>query len=242
MLNPLSNYLILVAGNNGGTGKSTLTRGIVDVLASNKIDYKAFDGDACNLTLSRFYPNISKLDFSKECGADQLILDMEKNAARILIVDVPTGSGAILKDRNKELDIFSEAANLGYELRIVSTISRSRSSLDSCECLMNLTDDPSLHIVFKNLFWGRKDEFTLFDKSAQKQKLLETGGLILEMKEIPANDFIIMDENTLTFSLAAESENYLHIVQRSRIKAWLKSLENTILTNAKEHEKEAVSA
>ena len=105
--------LIFIVADKGGTGKSTFTRAYVDILHARNIDYLAYDGDKRNSQLYRHYHNvgngISKLDFSIEGGADELIEAMDRCSAPVMVVDLPGGGVELLERLNSQMSFLAGA-------------------------------------------------------------------------------------------------------------------------------------
>jgi hypothetical protein len=228
----LQKKLVIVTGDKGGTGKSTLSRGLVDIANHRKIDYVAYDSDKRNSQLYRHYQStgsgISRLDFSTEDGADGLIVQMDIGTSPLLIVDLPAGGGELLEKYNSQLGLLSEAQEMGYEITIVSVMSRVKDSVNALRLLMDFTGDAAKHLAIKNLYWGTEDKFSLFDQSKVKQRLLDDGGLVINMPDMCDATYALIDEHNLTFRAALDDTEHIPRPHRSRIHQWIRLLESEI--------------
>jgi hypothetical protein len=233
---PLQKKLVIITGDKGGTGKSTLSRGLVDIASHRGVDYVAYDSDKRNSQLYRHYQSvgsgISRLDFSTEDGADALIIQMDKGTSPVIIVDLPAGGGELLEKFNSQLGLLSEAKEMGYEITVLSVLSRVKDSVNALRLLMDFTEDAAKHLAVKNLYWGTEDRFTLFDQSKVKQRLLDAGGLVINMPDMCDATYALIDEHNLTFRAAVNDTEHLPRPHRSRVHQWLRLLETEIdLTN-----------
>ena len=223
--------LIFIVADKGGTGKSTFTRAYVDILHARNIDYLAYDGDKRNSQLYRHYHNvgngISKLDFSIEGGADELIEAMDRCSAPVMVVDLPGGGVELLERLNSQMSFLADAADMGYAVTMVSVLSRIKDSVNALRLLMDLTGDSARHIAVKNLYWGDEQKFSLFDGSATKQRLLDAGGLVMNMPDLFDDTYSIIDEHSLSFRAAVDDPR-LTRPHRSRVNQWLRQLESQI--------------
>ena len=52
--------VIWVTGGKGGVGKSTFSRGLLDVLSNAGVNVAAFDGDPSNAQLFRYYQGVGE--------------------------------------------------------------------------------------------------------------------------------------------------------------------------------------
>jgi energy-coupling factor transporter ATP-binding protein EcfA2 len=226
-----SNSLIFVVADKGGTGKSTLTRAVVDILHHRQIDYLAYDGDKRNSQLFRHYHNVGsgvhKLDFSVEGGADGLIEAMDGRVAPVIVVDLPGGGVELLEQFDSKMSFLADAGDMGYAVTMVSVLSRIKDSVNALRLLMDLTGDSAQHIAVKNLYWGDEQKFSLFDSSATKQRLLNAGGLVMNMPDLFDDTYSIIDEHSLSFR-AAVDDTRLTRPHRSRVNQWLRQLESQI--------------
>jgi energy-coupling factor transporter ATP-binding protein EcfA2 len=224
--------LVIVTGDKGGTGKSTLSRGLVDIANHRGVSYVAYDSDKRNSQLYRHYQNtgggISRLDFSTEDGADNLIVQMDTGTSQLIIVDLPAGGGELLEKYNLQLGLLSEAQDMGYDITIVSVMSRVKDSVNALRLLMDFTGDAAKHLAIKNLYWGTEDKFSLFDQSKVKQRLLDDGGLVINLPDMCDATYALIDEHNLTFRAALDDTEHIPRPHRSRIHQWLRLLETEI--------------
>jgi hypothetical protein len=223
--------LIFTVADKGGTGKSTFTRALVDILHYRNLDYLAYDGDKRNSQLYRHYHKVGggvhKLNFSVEGGADELIEAMDRCDAPVMVVDLPGGGVELLERLNSQMNFLADANDMGYSVTMVSVLSRIKDSVNALRLLMDLTGDSAQHIAVKNLYWGDEQKFSLFDGSDTKQRLLDTGGLVMNMPDLFDDTYSIIDEHSLSFRAAIEDPR-LTRPHRSRLNQWLRQLESQI--------------
>ncbi len=147
--------LIFMVADKGGTGKSTFTRALVDILHYRNLDYLAYDGDKRNSQLYRHYHKVGagvhKLNFSVEGGADELIEAMDRCGAPVMVVDLPGGGVELLEQLNSQMNFLADANDMGYAVTMVSVLSRIKDSVNALRLLMDLTGDSAQHIAVKNL-------------------------------------------------------------------------------------------
>lgn len=224
--------IVLVTGNKGGTGKSTFTRGLRDVLQERGIECAAYDCDKDNAQLYRFYKGVGdgvdRIDIFAQGGADALVDDMEDSGAPVMLVDLPAGSGKALEDFDRELRFLETAQELGYSVTLVSVLSRIKDSVNALRLLMEVFEDRVQHVAVKNLFFGSGEKFTLFERSKVKARLLELGGVVIEMPDLFDDTYDLIDEGNLTFRAAAGEGSPLKRSHRSRVYQWLKEFEGEV--------------
>jgi hypothetical protein len=223
--------LIFTVADKGGTGKSTFTRALIDILHDRNIDYLAYDGDQRNSQLYRHYHGvgngINQLNFRIEGGADELIEAMDSRSAPVIVVDLPGGGVELLERLNSQMSFLTDATEMGYAVTMVSVMSRIKDSVNALRLLMDLTGDSAHHIAVKNLYWGDEQKFSFFDNSTTKQRLLDAGGLVMNMPDLFDDTYSIIDEHSLSFRAAIDDPR-LTRPHRSRVNHWLRQLESQI--------------
>jgi hypothetical protein len=227
---PKLKRVVWVTGGKGGVGKSTVSRGLYDLLRSRNISVSAFDGDRDNSQLHRYYKDIGsgvqRIAIEERGDADLLVNAMDKLKPDVVLVDVAAGGSKSLLDIESDQRILSDANELGYKFTIVSVMSRIKDSVNLLKATLDSTQAYDIdHIAFKNLYFGSADRFRLFDGSNTKTQLLASGGLVLDVPEMYDDTYEILDDKNLPFSLALDEKNGLARSHRNRIHQWLNLFE-----------------
>lgn len=229
--------LIWVKGSKGGTGKSTYARGFNDLLVTKKIKSAAFDGDRENSQLYRHYKDagsgVRRVDITKRDGGDEIITEMAAIKTPFILVDLPGGAGDILTVLEEEIGFLSAVAELGYQMTVVSVLSRTKDALNQLKQTLDITDGYGVnHVVVKNLFYGAASKFRSFDKSRTRQRLLDNGGVIIEMRELYEDAYDYVDDDDLTFFEATVAKDQSQFANARKVKQWRNHFEQQItLTN-----------
>jgi hypothetical protein len=222
--------LILVTGDKGGTGKSTFSRGLLDVLIHHGVKVAAYDGDRRNSQLFRHYRSleggVTQLDVMETGGADRLLDDMESGVAPVMLVDLPAGAGAALENFERETGFLEGATELGYKVTLVSVLSPVRDSVNALRVLMEEMGEMPRYVAVKNLHFGSDTQFELFDESKVKQELLRRDGLILSLPKLFGETYSLVDNKSLTFRQASTD---LVMSQRRRVYQWLDLLDKELV-------------
>jgi hypothetical protein len=84
--------VILVGGDKGGVGKTTVARTLIDYFGANQTPTRAFDTDSPRGTLKRFHPDVTEV-VDVTSAADQMkIFDTLGSAdAKVTVIDVRAG-------------------------------------------------------------------------------------------------------------------------------------------------------
>lgn len=223
---------IWVTGGKGGVGKSTFARGLMDTLIAAGASVAAFDGDPDNAQLFRYYRNVGGGVVRTELagsGVAPLLDAMEAQTADVILVDVAAGGSRTLMQLDKEVRLLFNAADLSYQVTIVSVLSRIKDSVNLLKATMDMTKGKTVQLVaVKNLYFGDAERFRLFDESKTKQRLVEAGGIVLEMPEMADDTYEVLDQQNLPFRLAQDAEGGLSLLERSRVFRWLEDFEQMV--------------
>jgi hypothetical protein len=220
--------MILVTGNKGGTGKSTFSRGLLDVYTHLGLSCRAYDSDTQNPQLFRHYDKsvgVSRIDIALRGGADVLLDDLEQSKAAVVLVDLPAGSGNSFEHYERDVQLISSASELGYRLTVVSVLSRVKDAVNALRLLMEFCGDRVDYIAVKNLHFGEADKFKRFDQSKAKAQFLTLGGVEIAMPDLFDDTYDLIDEKDLTFRHAVGEQSPLSRANRSRMHQWLKTME-----------------
>ena len=122
------------------------------------------------------------------------------------------------------------AQSLGYRVTVVSVLSRIKDSVNLLRMTLKRTAEFDVdHVAVKNLFFGKKERFLLFEGSKTKELLLDGGGVELFMPELFDDTYELLDQANLPFRVAVTAESGLLAAQRSRIFKWQKALKAEVM-------------
>lgn len=227
--------IIWVTGGKGGTGKSTFARGLLDILRKAGLDVVAFDGDPDNSQLFRFFKDsdaqISRIGIQKRNGADDIITEMEVVGTPLILVDVPAGGGSILSGLEDEAGFLSALSEVGYQLTVVTVLSRVKDSVNQLKLAMDITEGYDVaHVAVKNLYYGRAEQFRFLERSKTMQRLLDNGGVVMKMRDLYDDTYERLDEADLSFQQAMLPDSGVIPPDVRKINQWLKHFEAEVAT------------
>ena len=222
--------VIWVTGGKGGTGKSTLARGVLDILISAGVNVTALDGDQENPQLFRYYHNVGKgvirTELAERDGGDEILEAMAKDQPDVILVDVAAGGSQILMRLQDESLFLSDAEELGYAFTVVSVISPIMDSVNMLREAMATTDGYSVqHVAVKNLHLTTGNStFELFEASKTKLRFEQAGGTVIEMRSLLGSTYGAIDKQSLPFCVVANGESDLPRGDFNRTRQWLTCL------------------
>lgn len=223
---------IWVTGGKGGTGKSTFSRGLMDVLVDAGAKVAPFDGDPDNAQLYRYYKDVGDGVVRVELegsGVAPLLDEMERQTADVILVDVAAGGSRTLMQLDDDVRLLFNAKDRGYQVTVVSVLSRIKDSVNLLKATLDMTEGRDVQLVaVKNLYFGKADRFRLFDDSKTKARLLESGGVVLKLPELADDTYEVLDQQNLPFRIAQDEAGGLSLMERSRIFQWLRAFEQEV--------------
>ncbi|PSB26419.1 chromosome partitioning protein ParA [Chlorogloea sp. CCALA 695] len=228
--NHLQKRLVIVVGDKGGVGKTTFSRGLLQLYINNNIPCIAYDADSRNPQLQRYYRDYHKgivrfVDFFARGAADDLLIDLEKENFPIYLLDLPAQSGGFFESYVKELSFFKILeSEINCKVTMVSVISRVLDSVNLLEYLYNYCQDQVDYVVVKNLFHGAEEKFERYDDSNLRHQLKEKGLIETVMPDMFYKPYDFLDRYSLTFNQAL-NHSESNIVIKARISAWLGDFE-----------------
>lgn len=176
--------LIIISGEKGGVGKSTVCHGIIDILSNSidNADTKAKDDgeklviletDATNMDIYKTY-NKSALgceiiDIRGENEEVEFLNFIEDNKDNTVVVNMCAGAG-IHKYGNSLIELCSE---LNISITIMWVINTDRDPVELLSQYISQTDDvKSKYRIFavKNLYFGKPEMFKIYDNSKTSKK------------------------------------------------------------------------
>jgi hypothetical protein len=139
--------MILVGADNGGVGKTTVSRSLLDFFASRKVTTHAFDTEHPRGALARFHPGISDV-IDITAMADQLKIfgAVASSSAQVTVIDVRAGLmwptlralrdiGAIEKARKDQLSL-AVLHMLGPSIASLEEIVETAKFLGDARCVL----------------------------------------------------------------------------------------------------------
>jgi hypothetical protein len=191
----MSKRVIFVCSQKGGVGKTTFTRGILDLYRSAGLKVAAFDGDGSVGQLVQYYGTrdhtngravlaeqdplvgVGYFDIRKEDDRD-ILLNAMSLKADVLLFDLPgetlteinlvSGRNASATNAQKNAEMFFAAyRDAGYEPIVVIVIGTVKASARGVISAIQAFGNHVHYVVVKSLAHARAEKFSVFDGSAQ---------------------------------------------------------------------------
>jgi hypothetical protein len=211
-----------VGGEKGGVGKSVVARLLAQLFIDRGLPFAALDGDRSNPALVRYYG-----DFARRVELDQLestdqILESALAEQRAVLVDLPAQSHHPLQRWFEETDVLRYAREAGVPLVFWHVTDGGFDSVSHLERLLEALGGAVQFVVVENQ--GRSKDFSQFEASAARRRVLELGGHVVRLPELDASVMYEIDRFGSSFWAAinrTDGERVLSPLQRRRAKVWM---------------------
>lgn len=122
--------VILVGADKGGVGKTTISRAVLDYLASKSIPARAFDTESPRGALHRFHPHETAIVDITETADQMKILDtLSDSAAKATVIDVRAGQMTETLKALRDVGFLDAVDDGQFTFVIVHVLGPSVSSL-----------------------------------------------------------------------------------------------------------------
>lgn len=213
-----------VGGEKGGVGKSMTSRLLAQYLIDAERQFIGFDTDQSHGTFSRFYADFaSSLIVDNYDSMDQMILVAEKNPDADLIIDLAAQTSTKLEKWIDESDALALLHELGRQVYLWHVMDDGADSMALLENLLNRYQQQSVQLVIVNNL-GRGDNFDHFEKSDIYRKAQERGAVFVRLAKLQSNLVQKIDFSNTSFWAAANNPEVMNIIERSRVRVWLRDI------------------
>ncbi|MGA3124310.1 MAG: mobilization protein [Polyangiaceae bacterium] len=215
-------HIHFVGGEKGGVGKSLVARLLCQWFIDRSAPFAAIDADVSHATLRRAYGSYAQpADLDDFASADEII-DRAFAADRAVVVDLPAQSKRALDRWLASADVLRFAREAGIRLTLWHVSDGTVDSVNDLERTLERYGDALAYIAVRN--HGRGKDFTLFDESDARRRLLERGGRVIDLPELDAVTMTRVDRTGVSLWAAAnntEGDQTLAPLQRQRARMWL---------------------
>ncbi|MEP6969542.1 MAG: mobilization protein [Betaproteobacteria bacterium] len=222
--------LNFIGGEKGGVGKSVVSRLLAQYFIDRGRPFTGFDTDRSHTSFTRFYAEYaSPVIVDRYEGLDQVAASFEEVPAvgqqGSVIVDLAAQTAAPLARWIKDSDLLTLLGEMGVTVNFWHISDAGKDSVDLLDRLLNTYGPGPNYIVVKNL--GRGSDFTELEQSAAMKKALALGASVATLAPLHESSMRKIDSQNASFWSAinhrAQDENALGMLERQRVKTWLKN-------------------
>jgi hypothetical protein len=218
--------VILVGADKGGVGKTTVTRTLLDYLASKQIPRRAFDTEVPKGALRRFHPDITDV-VDVTAASDQMKIFDTINTSEATVIDVRAGLLSTTLQMLRDIGFLEEAANGNFTFAVFHILGPSLASLDEIADAASYLNGTH-HFLVKNYI----NNATFFDwdpatssnykkiKGAPEITIPQLNELACEQVELAGLPFVSFVANKTAKGDAAD----FSFVLRGYVRHWLNNV------------------
>ena len=214
-----------IGGEKGGVGKSVTARVLAQYFIDKNVAFTGFDTDRSHHSFNRFYSDYaSPVVVDSYEGLDLIVAAFEDNPEQSVIVDLAAQTSAPLAKWIQDSSLFELFAEMGITVNLWHLMDDGRDAVDLLGRLVDSYGRGPNYIVVKNQ--GRGSNFVLLKNSFALQKAEAVGAHVIELPRLHDTSMRKIDQHNTSFWAAVndrESPDALGILERQRVKTWLRN-------------------
>ncbi len=217
--------LHFIGGEKGGVGKSLVSRILAQYLIDHETPFLGFDTDQSHGALMRFYRDytapaaIDRYD-SLDAIVEAVIADPERR----VLVDLAAQTQPFLMRWMDDSDLLGLSAEMGIELNYWHVMDAGQDSVDLLGQLLDRFEGRLPLVLVLNEVRG--DRFELLQASGLRNRAESQGAQVISLRHLQDAAMQKIDGHSSSFWAAInnsdKSSNSLGILERQRVKSWLK--------------------
>ncbi|MFT3990420.1 MAG: hypothetical protein QM680_03315 [Luteolibacter sp.] len=225
-LSPM-NQVHLIGGEKGGVGKSVVARALAQYCIDHDIPLQGFDSDRSHGSFQRFYEDYTRHVVLEDFESlDQLAETSLRGDGVQVVVDLAAQSSKSLRKWMEDTGVFELFRDAGVKVNCWHVLDDGRDSLDMLGRLLDEFKEEVNYVIALN--HGRGAKFGAFHDSPFKARALELGAKIIEIPKLHESSMRQVDHTNSSFwaatNAAADGSQLLGILERQRVKVWLRKL------------------
>jgi hypothetical protein len=220
----------LIGGEKGGVGKSLVARLLAQYCIDRSLPFIGFDSDRIQGALLRFYAgHASPILIGNYESLDTIVEAATENPERRILVDLVPQSNDGLTQWMDDSQLLEVAPEIGLSFRYWHVMDSGRESVDLLKRLLDRHGTRFKYTLVLNQVRGA--DFRIFDESSEKARALRMGAGIVTLRRLEESSMLKIDACSLSFSAAVNtSQGGLRLLERQRVKVWLKNAYEEIAT------------
>lgn len=218
-------HIHLIGGEKGGVGKSVVARVLAQFMIDHKIPFIGFDTDRSHGSLLRFYADYASPSLIDNYQSlDAIVETALANPEQRILVDLAAQSHQPLAKWLEESGVLELADELNINLTYWNVMDSGQDCVHLLDKLLEQYSSRLNYILVQNQL--RDDSFALLESSGVKERALALKAKVITLKRLHSTTMTKIDGNSASFWAAKnkepESLNGLGLLERQRLKLWLK--------------------
>ena len=214
-----------IGGEKGGVGKSVVARLLAQYYIDHQIQFQGFDTDRSHQSFRRFYADYAApiiVDHFE--GLDHLMNTLEMHPDAHLIVDLAAQTSAPLAQWIADANLLELLQEMHVTVNFWHVMDDGQDSVDLLDKLITTYSQGANFILVQNK--GRGSNFSILHQSSPLKKAITLGAYLVEIPKLYDGCMRQIDQANMSFWRAIhdrENANALNLIDRQRVKMWLKS-------------------
>lgn len=153
----LKKRIIITQGGKGGPGKTTVAKGLIDFLDSQKCSRIIIDADPENVkhgSLSLFFPEAKKVDITAPEGLDNFIDAAFYDDSEVVVADLGAGSGRATFDWFDKM--YEPVSESGVRFLAIGVVTAATDTVEAVLHWAEALTDRVDYLIVKNYRNGRQ--------------------------------------------------------------------------------------
>lgn len=223
-----ASHLIVVDGQKGGVGKSTVARLLLAYLARRGVGFRAYDADGIVGDLGRYYSGVTRaVDLASVSSAGVVLDDLvEGDGPGVAVVDLGAGSRDVAHEWLHLTGALAAAQAGQIRLTVVFVIGDTSASPALLREAVDRLRCPEAFVVTRNL--GLAAEFPAYEASQVRQQILAAGGCEIHVPALARDVYQRVDALGLPFDRFAAREGGARFSEANWVAAWLAQAEQQL--------------
>ena len=214
-----------IGGEKGGVGKSLVSRLVAQYLIDHGRPFVGFDTDKSHGSLLRFYTGFaSPVIVDSYESLDRVVEASVENPESLVLVDLAAQTHQFLAKWIEDSDLFGLSEAHGTELVYWHVMDSGQDSVDLLRNLLNQFGGKFKLVVVLNEI--RSDKFNLLANSGERARAEGFGAQFISIGRLQESAMQKIDGQGTSFWAALnpveKSANGLGLLERQRVKCWLK--------------------
>lgn len=214
--NIITRRFLISATCKGGVGKSFFLVNLADWYVELDQPFVFFDSDACNGTLTRFYPDSKFLDLENEREGTQKLFEALE-ASEVIAWDAVGARTGYLPEWIEQSLLTHENAHPDFRPTVILMIEEDKDTVFQAGETARILGDKVDWLVVKNLKTCSTTE--IYDNSKARQELLRLGAVEITMERVPWSLLATIQRTSRTLSSLVLDES-LPFLERQRLRTF----------------------
>ncbi|HEV3155628.1 MAG TPA: hypothetical protein VGZ02_17615 [Candidatus Baltobacteraceae bacterium] len=226
--------LVIVISAKGGTGKTFFARYAADRYERHKVDVTLVDADPDVAQLQQYYDDAVPIEPTDVAG---LLHIVDQAETPVILMDMPGRGLSDLRAANKEASMFDWLSQNRVDVTVINVVTPYRASTSSVGLMLDTIGDSDVTTIalLNRTFGPREDDWILWygdtrldiAESESRGRLLERGGIELQIPALRTSIPVLLDLTSETFSyaLASNASSLKAAHMKQYLRTWLREMD-----------------